>query len=374
MVLLFLLIFIIILAGVFEKKWRDGGGTKLVKKPKKYAVITLMMINDSYLPGAVTLAISILLLFKKTKLDIKSEYLTGKLPEKKFDLLCMCDKNVSKDAREVLLKYFDKLIDIEEYIIPPKYNKINLSNNKNKEQIYNTYSRELCKFQMLNLTKYDKIIYTDADSVFFTLEFLDLFKLKTPATTIFSEVSAYGIRIKKSIYESSTEKRERSVNEDFTETTLMVVTPKKGDYEKIIKFAENNKEKCSLDAFCVDNYFNKVYMIDKKYLSRYAEENTIILDVHGSDFKPWFKKAEYYIDTWYIWAAIYNTIYRCFLRNIGNLILDEAFEKTFNIQRYEWPEDYKVVNIFFIKKKIDWYKLVKDKFPKRIRATVRYRK
>jgi hypothetical protein len=345
--------FILILIILVFYAYKFGG----VEKKNKNAFVTLLMLSDSYLPGVMNLGMSINTLYG------------GKKP---FDMVCAVDKNVSKEARKVILTQYDKLFEIGDFSMDPNNVNVNLSFNENRENIKILYSVSLRKLEILNMVEYDKIIFCDADTVIFSKKFFEMFKLNTPAANIFSEVSALETRVQKSKYGKKAKREEWQKNGDFLEATLLVLSPKIGEYEKLIDFAKNNPKMCSSDTFCITNYWEHVNIIDKKYVSRYLEREIISLDPHGSDYKPWFKEAKYYKGVWTVWAKIYEAIYICFMQNTHKL-LDEAYEKCRSMNVQMWPRGHEALTEFFYKhRRIEWHKLFQKNLPNRRKESTQY--
>ena len=129
---------------LFEKK---------IPKDLKAAYVTLVMIGDSYVSGAVILGKSL----KKSGTTV--------------DLLCMVTDDVSKEGRELLSIYF-KLVDVD-YI-----------DVKTPRGVY--LDKIFTKFHIFNMTEYDKIAFIDADAIVFS-HTDELFNLDTPAATLFEK-------------------------------------------------------------------------------------------------------------------------------------------------------------------------------------------
>ena len=367
MILLFILLFIIILTAYCFKIDGSADKKKPVKKSvKKNAIVTMFILNETYLPGILTLAMSILTLFETNK--ISEDIMSDKLPKKDFDLICACDKNISKKTRKIVLEYYDRIIELDEFSVPEETVKISLAYNENRDAIKKLYAATMRKFKILDLVEYNKLLYTDCDTIFYNREFLDLFELQTPAAVTFAEFTTLSMRFgqKSSNYGEYSKLEERTSNKDFVDATLLVLTPQKGEYEKMIEFTKKKYSTCSIDSFCISSYWDKIYTIEQKYYSRYIEYNMVILDIHGSDYKPWFEEAKYYLGVWYVWSSIYNCFYKLFFEKHKNSILDKAFEKTFNIPRNEWPDAYTALYEFFeANRKIKWYKLFMKIMPNR---------
>ncbi|AJD80789.1 P13 [Pseudoplusia includens SNPV IE] len=123
-----------------------------------YAYVTLVMLGDEYVKGALALAKSIL--YTNTV----------------HDLVCMVTSDVSERAVKILERVYDKVVvvDFISYPCPPM-----LSNRQN--QMYRPWiDYAFTKWQCLSLTDYDKILYLDADHI--VIKNIDhLFALEAPA-------------------------------------------------------------------------------------------------------------------------------------------------------------------------------------------------
>ncbi|QEI03686.1 P13 [Rachiplusia nu nucleopolyhedrovirus] len=123
-----------------------------------YAYVTLVMLGDEYVQGAVVLAKSLL------------------LTDTAHDLICMVTKDVSEAGRDVLQKFYTKVIDVDyiSYACPPML-------TKRQNQMYGGWiNHAFTKWQCLSLTNYRKIIYLDADHA--VVKNIDhLFGLNAPA-------------------------------------------------------------------------------------------------------------------------------------------------------------------------------------------------
>jgi alpha-N-acetylglucosamine transferase len=121
---------------------------------KNYAYVTLIMLGDKYIPGAIVLADSI------RKLGSSA------------DLVVMITHDVSQEGEEILKIFFDHVIKVDY---------INVENWRTKIQKHRAYlDLVFTKFQVYNLVQYKKILLIDADAII--LNYPDhLFTLKTPA-------------------------------------------------------------------------------------------------------------------------------------------------------------------------------------------------
>ena len=126
----------------------DGHGNKI------YAYVTLIMLGDKYIPGAITLAYSI------KRLDSNADLIVLVLPD------------VSEKGINLSSTFYDKVIHVDPIYVPNWRTK-NQPNRKYLDYVFT-------KFHLFNLTQYKKIIMIDADALI--LKYPDhLFTLNTPA-------------------------------------------------------------------------------------------------------------------------------------------------------------------------------------------------
>ncbi|QED40618.1 P13 [Chrysodeixis includens nucleopolyhedrovirus] len=123
-----------------------------------YAYVTLVMLGDEYVKGAVVLAKSLL------------------LTNTRYDLVCMVTKDVSSVGVSLLHQYFNYVIPVDyiTYNCPPMI-------TKRQNQMYGGWiNNAFTKWQCLTLKNYKKIVYLDADHV--VVKNIDhLFFLPAPA-------------------------------------------------------------------------------------------------------------------------------------------------------------------------------------------------
>lgn len=130
--------------------YNDAGETK------DCAYVTLMMIGDAYLPGALVLAESI----RNTNTI--------------YPIIIMVTPDVSDNAKTILITKYDEIVNID-YIT---YDTIKLTGERHKR--YGHWNHlGFTKFHMMNLVKYRKVLYLETDEqVLFNID--HLFKMPTP--------------------------------------------------------------------------------------------------------------------------------------------------------------------------------------------------
>lgn len=120
----------------------------------KFAYVTLVMLGDTYIAGAIILAHSI----RKA----------GSL----VDLVVLVTPDVTEEGKNILRKFFTHVIEIDF---------INVPNWRVQKQPHRKYlSLVFTKFHLFNLTQYEKVLLIDADAL--VLKYPDhLFTLNAPA-------------------------------------------------------------------------------------------------------------------------------------------------------------------------------------------------
>ena len=135
--------------------------------------MTLLFGNDSYLPGILLLGSSIRKVMPTTNSNKKSN----------IELCCMVTNDISPEARSLILKIYDHVIDVDYLQIPP-----NLIKHKNPST-RNIYSKTFTKLRIFEMTQYDKILFLDADMLVIKEDIFSLFNLKTPAAIFMGSLS-----------------------------------------------------------------------------------------------------------------------------------------------------------------------------------------
>jgi alpha-N-acetylglucosamine transferase len=324
-----------------------------------YAITTLLFGGDSYLPG-------ILLLGSSIRKSMPKPY------EKYITLCCMITNDVSTEARELILKIYDRVIEVDYLQIPPKLIK---HKNPNTQTIY---SKTFTKLRIFDMTEYDKVLFLDSDMLVLKKDFFSLFNLNTPACVFlgklsnnpqdryFKEFKENGRLFKqfqnKYCHWQNNNRRksgpehilhgnlipynkkyenENTSNGMNIETSVLLIKPSKSIMNAIIKYVENIKQKqikMSGDTEMVSRFFkDKLYAIEPRFFGRWVnpEEHPelVVLDLYGSDGKPWdttkFKELIKYIDVGDVsyWWKIYMSVYEKEYKSWNNTMLDTLYEK-----------------------------------------------
>jgi len=147
----------------FCKEHIFNSPTEIFKNGKcRYAYVTLLMIDDKYLPGVLNLGYSI------------------RKMGSKIDTIVMITKDISDRSRKLIEKVYTKYIVVP-YIVPVKG-----IINKNLLKRYPHYGKTFTKLNLLTLTEYEKVFFLDADSLVFK-NFDSLFTLNPPAAVYYGE-------------------------------------------------------------------------------------------------------------------------------------------------------------------------------------------
>ena len=135
-----------------------GGCAVASPKPPKCAWVVLIMIGESYVPGALVVAESL------------------RMMKTKHDIVCMVTDDISVGARDKLRGPFDNVIEVP-YVAHPTRP---FSSKKQIELYGGWIDRSFTKWNCLSLVQYDRVILVDADIIAVT-NCDDLFELRPPA-------------------------------------------------------------------------------------------------------------------------------------------------------------------------------------------------
>ena len=336
-------------------------------KPK-YAITTLLFGSDSYLPG-------ILLLGSSIRQILPKEY------EKYFTLCCMVTPDINKSTRDIILKIYDKLIEVDYLQISP-----HLIKHK-EEKIRNIYSKTFTKLRIFEMIEYDKVLFLDADIIVLKKDIFSLFNLNTPAVVFLGKLSNKPTeRYFKDFNEGRLFKQfqnkycnwkgkelhgnlipyDKYENENISngmniETSLLLITPSKFTSSEIQKYLQNIKHKnikISGDTELISRFFkNKLYAIEPRFFGRWVnpEEHPelVVLDLYGNE-KPWdikkFTELLLFIDVGDIpyWWNTYIKYYEEEYSKYDNKMLDILYKtiKDEYYNKYHNKIYNKVIEIF----------------------------
>jgi len=213
-----------------------------------YAYVTLVMLGDLYIAGAIVLAHTLRLLNTQA------------------DLVVLVTNDVSEEGRKILSSFFDKV-----HII----NYVDITNWRTKKQKHKKYLEVVfTKFHLFDLTEYKKVLLIDADAL--VLKYPDhLFTLNTPAGCFLEDKDLFisydkdgnyilppDGKIKwyqkycaccshgKLIPKNMTDRVAYDQKNSGIGGGLMLLEPKKGEYDSIISDVSRGKMK-----YLVENKF-----------------------------------------------------------------------------------------------------------------------
>jgi alpha-N-acetylglucosamine transferase len=326
-----------------------------ISSSSKYAITTLLFGGDSYLPGVLLLGSSIRKLMPKPY-------------EKYITLCCMVTHDVSQEARELISKIYDRVIDVDYLQIPPS-----LIKHKNPHT-QNTYSKTFTKLRIFEMTDYDKVLFMDSDMLVLKKDFFSLFNLNTPAAVFlgklsnnpqdryFKEFKENGNLFKqfqnkycdwqgkgKDLHGNLIPYNKKYENEQISngmniETSVLLIKPSKYMMNEVNKYVEDIKQKqikMSGDTEMISRLFkDKLYAIEPRFFGRWVnpEEHPelVVLDLYGSDGKPWdtskFKELIKYIEVGDVsyWWNMYSDVYKAIYSKWNNKMLDTLYESIVN--------------------------------------------
>ena len=319
---------------------------------KPYSIFTLMFGGDSYIPG-------ILLLCSSIRKVMPKEYI------KYIDLCCMVTKDVSKESRDIILKVYDRVIEVEYLQIPP--NLIKHSSEDTKK----IYAKTFTKLRIFEFTEYKKILFLDADMLVIKEDIFSLFDIKTPAAIFMGKLSnkpgdKYFKDYDKSgkffnqfqnkycnwkgkqlhgnpiPYDNKYENEKTSQGLNI-ETSVLLITPDSKlalQRDKYLDNIRNKNIKISGDTEMVSRMFkDKLYAIEPRFFGRWTNPDEhpdlVILDFYGTEGKPWevyymttlidYKDVRYW---WNFFIEIYDSTYKSY----NYYILDKIYNKIKLIQ------------------------------------------
>ncbi len=292
----------------------DSNGNKL------YAYVTLIMLGDRYIPAAIVLAQSLI--------DLNSQ----------ADRVVLVTPDVTQEGRNILAKFFDKVIEI---------NYVTVQNWRTKKQTHRKYLELVfTKFHLFNLTQYKKILLIDADAI--VLKYPDhIFTLEAPAGCFLEDKDLFIYYDEKGDYKMPPETgiewynkyckllpHGGKVPKEFTDRVytdfrnsgigggLMLLEPKVGEFDEILKDVSRGRMKYLLE--------NKFVWPEQQYLTaRYSGKWTSI--------NPRFFGLQGYPD----WSVLYGLQYG----GDKPFMLDSKFDINTRIQY----RDYQLFHSFYQK-------------------------
>lgn len=233
----------------------------------KYAYVTLVMLGDLYIAGAIVLSHSI------------------RNCGSKVDLVVLVTPDVTLDGKRILGMYFTHVVEID-YVNVPNWRTRKQPHRKYLELVFT-------KFHIFNLTQYEKVLLIDADAL--VLKYPDhLFTLDAPAGCFLEDKELIISYDKDGNYVlpkngelewykkyCSTISHGKKIPKHFTDRLktqfqnsgigggLMLLEPKKGELENIIRDVSRGQMKWLVE--------NKFVFPEQQYLAlRYSGQWTSI--------------------------------------------------------------------------------------------------
>ena len=261
------------------------------------AFVTLLMINDNYLPGIILSGLML-------------KYL-----EPNIDRICMVTKDIKQETINTIKHiYIVKIVDY----IEVDYKYIKISNIDVKKIYAKTFTKLNC-FKL----KYKKIVLYDADMIPLK-NIKKLFSYPTPSMPLLAYFRLWGESKHKNFrfykkYICSKFKNGQKITKDdidyilniklmlkkkhklsnkyfahLFESTICVLEPSNDTYDELINLLYNqikNKQDLYGDTVLLNNYYKyKTHMLDIRYLGRWIDYNeftkVFFIDEFGKN-KPW---------------------------------------------------------------------------------------
>ena len=260
----------------------------------RFAWVTLVMLGDRYVQGALVLAHSL------------------RLTKTKADIVVLVTPDVTAVARVALAQIFTSVIEV-----PYLEGTFNHHLTSKQQFRYGKFMSKLpTKFHALNLTQYDKIMLMDADAIVQS-NADDLFDLAAPAGVweFYPEIAKNTTAGRALVGLKHGDKvPEKLVDLAFEQTfvcwgTSLLLEPSKADFEAVVKMAKAGfgKMRCPSgfeEQVLASYYKNKWTKISSRYSlvpwKNWGDETTAVILHFYSDKKPW----EYPLSEENVWEDI----------------------------------------------------------------------
>ena len=322
----------------------DSNGNKI------YAYVTLIMLGDRYVPAAIVLAQSLI--------NLNSQ----------VDRVVLVTPDVSREAKELLSKFYDKLIEV---------NYVTVENWRTKKQIHRKYLELVfTKFHLFNLTQYKKVLLIDADAI--VLKYPDhLFTLDAPAGCFLEDKDHFIYYDKNGDYKMPPETgiewyniycdkltHGMKVPKEFTDRVftnfknsgigggLMLLEPKIGEFDEIIKDVSRGRMKYLLEnkfvwpeqQYLTGRYSGKWTSINPRFfgLQGYPDWSVLYGLQYGGD-KPFMldSKFDIKVRVTYRDYQLFHDIYRSIIKNNPSFKNLKCLEEVNKLHKY-FPENNKL--------------------------------
>ena len=335
-------------------------------KNPKYAITTLLFGSDSDLPGVLLLGSSI----RKVLQIVHKKYIT---------LCCMVTPDINKSTRNIILKIYDKIIEVDYLQIPQ-----NLITHKLKH-IRNKYSNEFSKLRIFEMVEYDKVLFLDADMLVLKKDIFSLFNLNTPAVVFMGKISnnpddryfkdfknlnkgnhfknfqnkychLKGKELHGNLIPYDKFENETTSNGMNIETSILLIKPSKFMGTEINNYLANIKakqQKINGDTELISRMFKeKLYAIEPRFFGRWIDPKEIpelvVLDLYGL-YKPWdmnnLKDLLKYIEIGDIsyWWDMFLKYYKSTYKMYENKVLDSLYEKLKNKNKSNFVDIFTLI-------------------------------
>ena len=301
---------------------------------KQYAIVTLLMLGDKYLLGALMLAKS---------LRDASPHLS-----KDVDIVCMITPDVSTLARADLLTQFDRVEQVD-YITHPE-DRI----RHGSAAVRRVYARTFTKLRCLDADferRYRKILMLDADLLVVRPEIFTLFELEPPAAVFFGclrpffepqfkdHIETYcprlhhGELVPRDLFADKSCARVPKARQPIEEgnkriyvgmeTSLVLLAPRAADLATMQRalardaIQKGQKRYNGDTSLLSETYEGRWRSVDMRFLGRWTNPTlrpeVFTIDLYGSQGKPWdvgsLPELRAYPDVAY-WLKVYRKSYR----------------------------------------------------------------
>ena len=301
------------------------------------AICNLIFTNPAYLVGGCLSAF------------VHKKY-TKKLGLK-VDIIVMVDK-IIYEFKDELLKFYDEVILIEliELNISPEYNIL--------QRYSNWIKYSVTKWEILNLTKWDKVLFIDIDMLPIKDDFYSILDMDVPALFFkHAQINDFNKKIdKKEISDKSSfrddewNKAPLHLNKSI-DASLVLIKPDNKlylEYLEFLKLCGKNKGYAPLDTKGVDEttlllfflYYKKmdVYQIPYEFGTVLYDEtykyniNNIKCVNFMSDKKPWTILSLFQWNYEYIWHKIAK---KALIKSdfINKIYIDECIKQLINYSK-----------------------------------------
>lgn len=149
----------------------------------RYAIVTLLMRGDAYLPGALVLGHSL-----RKHCTMRNSPQTATPESHLYDTVCMVTKDaITTESKEkvpgVSQAAIDKLKRVYDVVLPVEYMRFatRVMRTEGQQRAYGSMLKDLyTKWQILSLREYQKVLFIDADALVVS-DISDLFNVEAPA-------------------------------------------------------------------------------------------------------------------------------------------------------------------------------------------------